>query len=134
MLTNIRRLLRHHVLVVVHPGIGDLGLRRTRRHDEKPLRGERRLSPTETSPAGTPWSHCDTHHLHAVVGPIIGHGSKGFEEGEHGHLAVPPTTRQQPNLDPAFEDGFPQPVIDRRPKSGEGKRLGITGAGKPGLE
>lgn len=132
-LTNISHLLRHHVLVVVHPGIGDLGLRCTRRHHEKPLWGARRPSPTETLPAGMPRSHHNTHHLHAVVGPIISNSSEGFEEGEHGRLAVPPTTRQQPNLDPAFKDGFPQTVIDCRPKSGEKKQLGITGAGKLGL-
>ena len=80
-----------------------------------------------------PQSRRNTHHLHAVAGPIIGNSGEGFEEGEHGHLAVPPTTHQQPNSDPAFEDGFPQPVIDRWPKSGEGKQLGITGVGKPGL-
>jgi len=67
------------------------------------------------------------------MGPIIGDGSEGFEEGEHGHSAVLPTTHQQPNLDPAFKDSFPQLVINCWPKSGEGKRLGTIGASKPGL-
>uniref|UniRef100_A0A672V5W6 Homeodomain interacting protein kinase 4 n=1 Tax=Strigops habroptila TaxID=2489341 RepID=A0A672V5W6_STRHB len=53
-LTDVRRLLRHHVLVVVDAGVGDPRLRRTRRHHEEPLRGVRPRSGTGAGPMAAP--------------------------------------------------------------------------------